>query len=278
ITRSSLLGVKKVKGVPTDKKKVAQPKNETPTKEVTIDVADEGKNEVNVHFPQRLKDEKKDKEFTRFLEIFRKLHVNILFVEVITQMPNYAKFLKNIMSNKKKLEEFEVVNLTEECFVVVLKKLSLNLKIQNFACRNPSLLIFHYSWLIEPLPIHIHYKKNFIFPANFVILDMEDDDEVSIIIGQPFLATRRAMIDVDKVTMSFHVILDMEEDDEILIILGQPFLATGRMMIDVNQGELTLRLGNDEVKFIVFNSHKFPCPLSIVTMSRLLISLMGQPQ
>ncbi|RDX77062.1 hypothetical protein CR513_42875, partial [Mucuna pruriens] len=32
------------------------------------------------------------------------------------------------MSNKKKLEELEVVNLTEECFAVVLKKLPPKLK------------------------------------------------------------------------------------------------------------------------------------------------------
>ncbi|RDY03785.1 hypothetical protein CR513_12591, partial [Mucuna pruriens] len=72
---------------------------------------------------RRLKDEKKDKEFTRFLEIFRKLHINISFIETITQMSIYAKILKNIMSNKKKLEKFKVAKLTEKCSIVVLKKL-----------------------------------------------------------------------------------------------------------------------------------------------------------
>ena len=36
----------------------------------------------------------------------------------------------------------------------------------------------------------------FIFPADFIILDMEEDKEIPIILGRPFLATRRAMIDV----------------------------------------------------------------------------------
>ena len=48
------------------------------------------------------------------------------------------------------------------------------------------------------------------------------------------------------------IILDMEEDKEIPIILGRPFLATGRAMIDVQRGELKLRVQNDKVKFNVF--------------------------
>ena len=36
----------------------------------------------------------------------------------------------------------------------------------------------------------------FIFPVDFIILDMEEDKEVLIILGIPFLAMRRALIDV----------------------------------------------------------------------------------
>ncbi len=38
--------------------------------------------------------------------------------------------------------------------------------------------------------------EKFIVPTNFVILDFEADKEVSIILGRPFLATRRTFIDV----------------------------------------------------------------------------------
>ena len=49
---------------------------------------------------------------------------------------------------------------------------------------------------------------------------------------------------VDKFIFPTHFIgLDMEEDKEILIILGRPFLATGRAMIDVHKGELKLSAG-----------------------------------
>jgi alanine-alpha-ketoisovalerate/valine-pyruvate aminotransferase len=36
----------------------------------------------------------------------------------------------------------------------------------------------------------------FKFPVDFVILEMEEDDIVPIILGRPFLATARAVIDV----------------------------------------------------------------------------------
>ena len=54
------------------------------------------------------------------------------------------------------------------------------------------------------------------------------------------------------------IVLDMEEDKEIPIILGRPFLATGRAMIDVQRGELKLRVQDDEVKFNVFEAVRHP--------------------
>ncbi|XP_015940037.1 uncharacterized protein LOC107465572 [Arachis duranensis] len=46
----------------------------------------------------------------------------------------------------------------------------------------------------------------FIFSANFVVLDMEEEANTSIILGRPFLATARAIIDVQKgeVVLRFH--------------------------------------------------------------------------
>ena len=40
--------------------------------------------------------------------------------------------------------------------------------------------------------------ESFIFPANFVILDCEADFEVPIILGRPFLAMGRALVDMEK--------------------------------------------------------------------------------
>ena len=45
----------------------------------------------------------------------------------------------------------------------------------------------------------------FIFLANFVVLNMEEDHEIPLIIGRPFLAARRALIDVLKGEMVLQV-------------------------------------------------------------------------
>ncbi|XP_015940219.1 uncharacterized protein LOC107465761 [Arachis duranensis] len=46
---------------------------------------------------------------------------------------------------------------------------------------------------------------NFIFPADFVVLDMDEEKNNSIILGRPFLATARTIIDVEKGEMIFRV-------------------------------------------------------------------------
>lgn len=51
----------------------------------------------------------------KFLEVFKKLYINIQFAEVLFQMSSYVKFLKDILSNKCKLEEHEMMMLNEEC-------------------------------------------------------------------------------------------------------------------------------------------------------------------
>ena len=67
------------------------------------------------------------------------------------------------------------------------------------------------------------------------------------------------LVKVDKfIFPSDYIVLDMEEDKEIPIILGRPFLATDRAMIDVQKGELKLRVQDDEVRFSVFNAVRHP--------------------
>ena len=68
---------------------------------------------IPIPYPQRLKKNKLDKQFKKFMEVFKKLHINIPFVDVLEQMPSYVKFMKDIMSKKRRLSDFETVNLTE---------------------------------------------------------------------------------------------------------------------------------------------------------------------
>jgi 16S rRNA G527 N7-methylase RsmG len=58
-----------------------------------------------IPYPQRLANTKLDKQYARFVELLKKLNVNIPFTDVVTQMQTYAKFLKDILSNRRKLDE-----------------------------------------------------------------------------------------------------------------------------------------------------------------------------
>ena len=67
------------------------------------------------------------------MEILKKLQINIQFAEAIFQMPKYVKFLKELNSSKKNLQEFETITLNKKCSAIVLSKLPLK-------CRHPGSL------------------------------------------------------------------------------------------------------------------------------------------
>ncbi|KAL8462100.1 hypothetical protein ACS0TY_033253 [Phlomoides rotata] len=62
--------------------------------------------------------------------------------------------------------------------------------------------------IIEDVLIKV---DKFIFPVDFVVLEMKEDESVPLILGRPFLATRGAVIDVKKGELVLNV-----EDDHVL--------------------------------------------------------------
>ena len=64
-------------------------------------------------FPQRLKKANLDGQFTNFLNMFKRIEVNIHFVDALAQMLNYVNFMKEIMSKKKKLDAYGIVSLSK---------------------------------------------------------------------------------------------------------------------------------------------------------------------
>ncbi|KAF7812193.1 uncharacterized protein G2W53_033169 [Senna tora] len=65
-------------------------------------------------------------------------------------------------------------------------------------------------------------------------------------------------VDDKLILLADFIVLDYEEDKNVPIILGRPFLATRRTIIDVQKGELTMRVQDQEVKFNVFKAMKLP--------------------
>ena len=58
-------------------------------------------------------------QFSKFLNMFKKIEVNIPFFEALTQMPHYAKFMKDILRKKRKLDKEGVVSLSATYSVVI---------------------------------------------------------------------------------------------------------------------------------------------------------------
>ncbi|XP_015947338.1 uncharacterized protein LOC107472329 [Arachis duranensis] len=79
-------------------------------------------------YPTRIHKGAKDQQFPRFLEIFKKLEINIPLAEALEQMPLYAKFLKELITKKRSWQEKETVILTQECSAIIQKGLPPKLK------------------------------------------------------------------------------------------------------------------------------------------------------
>ena len=69
-----------------------------------------------------------DKQFGRFMDILKKLHINIPFSKALKQLPGHVNFMKDILSKKRKLGEYETVALSKECSAILQKKLPTKLK------------------------------------------------------------------------------------------------------------------------------------------------------
>ncbi|GJX54176.1 hypothetical protein Tco_0282545 [Tanacetum coccineum] len=81
-----------------------------------------------IPFPRRLKKEKNREKFKKFFKNLQQLSINIPFVEALEQMPKYAKFMKDILTNKAKFEETSKATLNKRCLTVLLNEIPLKEK------------------------------------------------------------------------------------------------------------------------------------------------------
>ena len=76
-----------------------------------------------VPFPQMMQKAKLEDQFSKFLNMFKKIEINIPFSEALTQMPYYAKFMKDLLSKKRKFTEEGIVSLNATCNAVIQKSI-----------------------------------------------------------------------------------------------------------------------------------------------------------
>ncbi|XP_060974168.1 uncharacterized protein LOC133039319 [Cannabis sativa] len=185
-------------------------------------------------------------------------------------MPRYVKFMKEILSKKRKMEDYETVALTEECSAILQKKLPPKLKDPgsfNIPCsiggsvETKALCDLGASINLMPLSV---FKRLGLGKAKPTTVTLQLADRS---LTHPRGIIEDVLVKVGKfIFPADFLILDMEEDSTIPIILGRPFLATGRALIDVQKGELKLRVQDEEVNFNVFAPTDIPtcCKIEVV--------------
>ncbi|XP_047260568.1 uncharacterized protein LOC124893735 [Capsicum annuum] len=175
--------------------------------------------------------------------MLNQLTVNVPLVEALEQMPGYTKFMKYLVMKKWKVIHEPEDNLHHcsaiftrflvqkkadpGAFTILCTVRSLNftktlcdlgasinliplsvykkLGLGDPTLRNMQLVMADRS---VKLPVGILHNilvkmSDFILPANFVVLDCEVDFKVPIILGRPFLATWRVIVDMEMNELKF---------------------------------------------------------------------------
>ncbi|XP_062085537.1 uncharacterized protein LOC133791635 [Humulus lupulus] len=175
--------------------------------------------------------------------------------------------MKEILSKKRKMEDYETVALIEECSAILQRKLPQKLRdprsftipytIGNFECKH-ALCDLGASINLMPLSV---FKRLGLGEAK-PTLQLADQS-----LAHPRRIIKDVLVKVDKfISPADFIVLDMEEDINVPIILGRPFLATCRALIDVQKGELKLRVQKEEVTSNVFAETEVPtcCRVDVV--------------
>ncbi|XP_076924979.1 uncharacterized protein LOC143587619 [Bidens hawaiensis] len=164
-------------------------------------------------------------------------------------MPKYAKFLKEVLSNKRKLEELSHIIPNEEFYAILQNKLPKKM-------IDPGIFIIPYlirnllvNNVLADLGASINLIPNMVFsklglgeptptPMSIQLADIS--------VSYPRGIVENKLVKIDKFFFPIDfVILSMDEDTYIPLILRRPFLATARALIDVCTGKLTLRVKDE---------------------------------
>ncbi|XP_015573020.1 uncharacterized protein LOC107261032 [Ricinus communis] len=181
------------------------------------------------------------------------LHINIPFVEALLQMPKYGKFLKELLSNKRKLEQVSMVQLSKKSSTIIQKRLPKKLKdpgsftipcfIGNLNVDNT---LADLGASISAMPYNLFTKLGLGEPKpTLMSIQLAD---TSIVYPRGIIEDLLVKVQEFIFLMDFMVI-NMDETVNVSPILGRPFLAIARAIIDVHDGKLILKVGEEQVTF-----------------------------
>ncbi|CAH9108415.1 unnamed protein product [Cuscuta europaea] len=213
-------------------------------------------------FPSRVINDDDSRKYNKFLDLLKQLHVNLPLMDALAEMPKYAKFFKDLLTNKRQLEELSIVDLNAECSAVVLRSIPEKLKDPGSFTIPCSIDNFNFNNALADLGASINLMPSSIveklglgeMKPTRMCLQLADRS-----VKYPKGIVEDVLVKVDKFIFPVDfVVMDMEEDRETPLILGRPFLATARALIDVTDGSLTLRVGDDLCTFRLSDVMKHP--------------------
>ncbi|CAN6570222.1 unnamed protein product [Malus baccata var. baccata] len=220
---------------------------------------------VNVPFPRRFKQTKKEEAEKDILETFRKVQVNIPLLDAIKQVPRYAKFLKELCTNRRRISTKEVVKVGENVSAILQRKLPPK-------CKDPGSFTipcvignsrFESAMLdlgasINVMPYSIYASMNLgALKNDGVIIQLADRSN-----AYPNGVLEDVLVQVNHLIFpaDFYV-LEMDESDHapsLPILFGRPFMTTDRTKIDVYNGTLTMEFDGEVINFNLSDSMKYP--------------------
>ncbi|GJY78130.1 reverse transcriptase domain-containing protein [Tanacetum coccineum] len=103
-----------------DEEPTPQPKtqNPKPVKETPLPKPYKPK----IPYPQRLRKEKMEAQYGKFLDMICTVRINVPLIDVLAGMPNYGKFLKELISNKHNIEQISAAFLSDESSAMIQNK------------------------------------------------------------------------------------------------------------------------------------------------------------
>ncbi|XP_074283283.1 uncharacterized protein LOC141607834 [Silene latifolia] len=208
---------------------------------------------VKVPYPSRLRDTKTERQFSKFADMVRNIQVTIPFAELITQIPPYAKFMKDIIMRRREFGETATVAFMEESSCLISGKSPPKLKdpgsfsipcVIGDVMINRALCDLGASVSVMPYSIFSKLKLGHLKMTN-ITLQMADRS-----VRRPLGILEDVPVKVGKffIPVDF-IVLDIAEDTRTQNILGRPFLCTVGAIIDVKLGCLTLEVGDDVITF-----------------------------
>ncbi|XP_066166973.1 uncharacterized protein [Oryza sativa Japonica Group] len=203
-------------------------------------------------FPQRSRKPIVDEQFARFVEMIQKIHIKVPLLDAM-QVPTYARYLKDILNNKRPLPTTEVVKLTEHCSNLIIHKLPEKKKDLGSPTITCSIEAQQFDQAlcdlgasVSIMPKDVFDKLNFTVlaptPMRLQLADSSVRYPAGIAEDMP-AKIRDFFIPVD------FVVLDMDTGKETPLILGCPFLSTIGTNIDVGTGSIRFHINGKKEKF-----------------------------